>query len=34
MKRLMSFGQITHETVDVVWVDCMWVVDFVWVDYA
>ena len=30
----VSFEQITHETVDVVWADCMWTVDVVWVDCA
>ena len=30
----VSFGQITHEMVDVVWVDCAWTVGVVWVDDA
>ena len=30
----VSFGQITHETVDFVWADCAWTVGAVWVDYA
>ena len=34
MKQLMLFEQITHETVDVVWADCVRTVGFVWADYA
>ena len=30
----VSFEQITHETVDVVWADCAWTVGGVWADYA
>ena len=30
----VSFGWITYGTVDVVWMDCAWVVDFIWEDYA
>ena len=30
----VSFEQITHETVDVVWADCVWTVDVVGVDCA
>ena len=32
--RLVSFGQITHGTVDVVWADYVLTVDAVWVDYT
>ena len=28
----VSFGQIARGSVDVVWVDCAWMVDAVWVD--
>ncbi|WP_315253543.1 hypothetical protein [Segatella oulorum] len=30
----VPFGQIAHGMVDVVWADCAWTVDFVWVDYT
>ena len=32
--RLVSFGGIARGTADVVWLDCAWVVDFVWEDCA